>query len=133
MGQRNDLGEIRDLLARRLPSSYEPLLLTFYGRDARQSAEDVIIGDDYGTQLHVRIDGTVHSVDSEGKRLTRFMNSSVGQLAQFIEVVAGTDRENDDREREMWSRLAAIDPAAFANEENCWAVILEQVRGEAGW
>lgn len=127
------LMEIQDQVAKRLPSRYEPLLLTFYGREARQSGDDVIIGDDYGTELHVRADGSVHSVDPEGKLPTRFVNSSVAHLAQFIEIVSGTDRADDVREREMWGKLAAIDPTAFADRENWWAVVLEQARYESGW
>jgi len=131
--QRKDLTEIRDLVAARLPRKYEPLLLTFYGREAREAGDGVIIGDDYGTELHLTADGTVVSIDPEGQLPARFMNSGVAQLAQFLEVVSRADRPDDERGREMWRELAELDPPAFADEENWWAVVLEQVRQEAGW
>ena len=131
--QRKDLATIRELVAATLPTKYEPLLLTFYGHEAREAGDDVIIGDDYGTELHLVPDGSVVSIDPEGRLPRRFVNCSVEQLAQFLHVVSGTARSDDEREREMWRKLAEIDPRAFADEGNWWAIVLEQVRLEAGW
>ena len=129
----NRLSELRDLMAARLPPTYEPLLLTFYGHEARDTGDSVIIGDDYGTELHVITDGTVLSVDPKGQLPMRFVNSSIELLAEFVDVVSETDRSHDERERAMWHTLAALDPPAFADEQNWWAVVLEEVRQEAGW
>jgi hypothetical protein len=130
-----DLDEIRELVATRLPRSYDPLLLTFYGRDAREvNGGEILIGNDYGTELRVRsADGVVLSVDPQGKLPTRFVNSGVEQLARFLEVVSAVDR-GDDRDggkRSMRDRLRAIDPPAFADAENWWSLVLEQVRLES--
>jgi hypothetical protein len=131
--QREDLTEIRESVAASLPLKYEPLLLTFYGHNAREAGDNVIIGDDYGTELHLTADGAVVSIDAEGNLPTRFVNSSIARLAQFLQVVSHSERSDDEHEREMWRKLAGLDPPAFADEENWWAVILEQVRLEAGW
>jgi hypothetical protein len=131
--QRKDLAQIRELVAATLPRRYEPLLLTFYGHEAREAGDDVIIGDDYGTEFHLTPDGSVVSIDPRGQLPRRFVNSSVEQLARFLEVASGTERSDDEREREMWRKLADLDLRAFADEENWWAVVLEQVRLEAGW
>jgi hypothetical protein len=131
--QREDLATIRELVAATLPRKYEPLLLTFYGHEARASGDGVIIGDDYGTELHLTPDGSVVSIDPEGELPRRFVNSSVERLAEFLQVVSATKRSDDDAELAMWRKLADIDPRAFVDEENWWAVVLEQVRLEAGW
>jgi hypothetical protein len=67
--------EIRDLVTSGLPGRYEHLLLTFYGQECRPNGEHVIIGDDYGTDLCVRLsDGAVYSIDPRKELPTRFMN-----------------------------------------------------------
>ena len=69
---------LRELVATRFPTSYEPLRLTFYGRESRTSGGDVVIGDDYGTELRVLAgSGGVYSVDPEQRLPTRFVNSSI--------------------------------------------------------
>jgi putative transposase len=65
--QREDNARIRALVAAKLPPKYEPLLLTFYGHEARVAGDDVIIGDDYGTELHLVPDGSIVSIDPEGR------------------------------------------------------------------
>jgi hypothetical protein len=74
--------EIRELVATRLPPSYNHLRLTFYGRESQLQGDHVVIGDDYGTKLCVRLeDGCIYSVDPRHKLETCFMNSSIEQLA----------------------------------------------------
>jgi hypothetical protein len=133
MVRRTDLVEIRERVAASLPEAYAPLLLTFYGQAAREADGDIVIGDDDATELRMTDTGAVISVDPGGKLPTRFMNSGLEQLATFLHVVSGTDRSDDDAEREMWRKLLIVDPTAFADRENWWAVILEQVRDEIGW
>jgi hypothetical protein len=127
-----NVDEIRELVAKRLPSRYGPLELTFYGPRARPNADLVIIGDDRGTDLCVSLaDGTVYSVDPQRELPTRFVNSSIEEFARFIEVSENVSiAENTDGEavaRLMREALAKIDPAAFSNPENWWAVVLEQM------
>ena len=129
-----DVAELRALIANRLPSSYKALQLTFYGQRSQQNGEHLVIGDDYGTELRARlIDGAVYSTDPEGTLPTRFVNSGIEQLARFIEVYrsyagrAKSDAEVAPFAQRMRNELAAIDPTAFGDPENWWAVVLEQV------
>src|SRR4051794_34017362 len=107
--------EIRGLVASRLPSRYEHLKLTFYGQDCRPRGDHVVIGDDYGTDLVLRLsDGAIYSVDPKGTLPTRFMNSGIQQLARFIEVSESfSDSPITDAEilsRQMREALTQIDP-----------------------
>jgi predicted component of type VI protein secretion system len=128
-----DVAVVRDLVTVRLPRRYEPLQLTFYGEQSRPSGEYVVIGDDYGTELRVRMsDGAVFSIDPDGALPTRFVNSSVERLCEFIAVYqsyggrTAADTEVSPTARRLRGQLAAVDPAAFGDTENWWAVVLEQ-------
>jgi hypothetical protein len=125
-----DVNEIRAIVADRFPRRYEPLNLTFYGCDYYLSDDYVVIGDDYGTQLCVRLsDGIMLSIDPKGSLHTRFMNSSIEQFARFVEVcLSYAERPKEKCDRLMWKELAVIDLKAFAKAENWWACILEQIR-----
>jgi hypothetical protein len=130
---RTDAAEVWTLVKDRLPVSYDPLLLSFY-RPRSRIDEYVAFGDDYGTELWCRLtDGSVNSVDPNRARRTRFVNSGIDQLATFIEVYRAhvsmekSDGEAATRARLMRDDLAAIDPMAFHDSENWWAVALEQV------
>jgi hypothetical protein len=92
----------------------------------------VVIGDDYGTDLVLRLsDAAIYSVDLKGTLPTRFMNSGIQQLARFIEVLGSfSDSPITDTEilsRQMREALTQIDPTAFGDPENWWAVVLEQI------
>ena len=125
------LPEICELVAARLPQRYEHLKLTFYGRECRPNGDHVVIGDDYGTNLCVRLDdGSIFAVDPTGKLPTRFVNSGIEELARFIDVAesfAGTRLDSESLARQMREALAAIDPRAFAETSNWWAVLLETI------
>jgi hypothetical protein len=132
-----DLDMVRNLAASKLPAKHEPLLLTFYGKEATQRGYLVAIGcEDYGGTLYVDTrDGHIQTIDDEGQLLSRFVNSSVGQLAdcmaEYESSIARrlqTSTEAEDRRlvQEFRDKLKAIDPAVFNDSENWWAVILEQ-------
>jgi hypothetical protein len=125
--------DIVALVMARLPSHFEPLLLTFYGERSRLGSDHVVIGDDYGTELRVRFnDGAVISLDPQGELPCRFVNASIEHLAEFIAAyrsycgLASAEADIDPLVRQLRERLIAIDPAAFADHENWWAVVLEQ-------
>jgi len=124
--------EIRELVASRLPGRYEPLNLTFYGRECRPIGEHVVIGDDYGTDLCVSLsDGAVHSIDpKEMLPPRRFVNSGITELAKFIELsgtFADSSAEPEILAQQMQAALTKMDAKAFSDPENWWAVILEQL------
>lgn len=94
------------------------------------------IGSDYGTEVCVRKGtGEVVSIDLQGEYLTRFINIS---LPQFIECLYLVDRERaqfssleddeiDRRVSDMKVDLVRIDPETLQDDENWWAVIMEQM------
>src|ERR1044071_4009094 len=107
--------EIGELVASRLPSRYEDLKLTFYCQDCRPDGDHVVIGNDYGTDLAVRLsDGAIFSIDPKQKLPTRFMNSGIQQLARFIEISQSfSDSPTTDAEilsRQMRESLVQVDP-----------------------
>jgi len=131
-----DLSEVRQLVAEQLPNRYEPVLLTFYGHESRPRGDYIIIGDDYGTELCVRLsDGAVYSVDPEGSLPRRFMNSGIRQLAKFISIYE-TGRAEAPSEpgcleaRRLRNKMAEIDLKAIEDPENWWSRILDQVENE---
>ena len=129
--KRPDLDAIHNLVATRLPPSYEPLRLTFYGRQCRRSGGDVVVGDDYGTELRVLADSGdgVYSVDPERRQPARFVNSSVEHLARFFGLDSEVRRRTPGgMDNKMWPELTEIDAAAFADPDNWWALIHEQVQ-----
>jgi hypothetical protein len=121
--------EIRELVATRLPPRYEHLQLTFYGRESQSQGDRVLIGDDYGTKLYVRLsDGCIYSIDPEEKLQTCFMNSSIEQLARCIEVsesFSGTTLDTESLAREMRDALGAVDNRAFTESPSWWGQALE--------
>jgi SUKH-4 immunity protein of toxin-antitoxin system len=131
-----DLCEAIAIAAKRLPGEYEPLQLTFYGERSRPSRDHVVIGDDYGTELRVRLsDGAVVSIAPDGQLPSRFVNSSIERLASFIDAYrsyagpASADADVAPLVRQLREQLTGIDPAALDDCENWWAVVLEQAEG----
>jgi hypothetical protein len=128
-----DVSEIRRLIREHLPARYEPLQLTFTAKVSSEGDDHVVIGDDYGTELRVLLrSGAVYSVDPERGLPVRFVNSSVDRLGQFIRIYQSyAGRAKDDRAvanvaGKLKEELASLDPPAFADPENWWALVLEQ-------
>jgi hypothetical protein len=132
-----NLESVRDEVISKLPLKYEPLLLSFYGSQATKAENWIIFGDDYGTKLHLSLsDGHIQSIDVEGKHLSRFMNSSIGQLSAFIKEYdhAQENRQkaltDDEQKRFLESfraNLKSIDASALDNPDNWWSTIIEQM------
>jgi len=110
-------------------------LLTFYGANVRQAKGQVAIGNDYGTELCLNPeDDSIWTIDFEGKLPSRFVNSSLEQLAHFIreyakyteEVSSLDDEAATNLVRDLRKRLASADARVFLDTENWWAVVLEQ-------
>jgi len=125
------LAEIRELVATRLPERYDNLQLTFYGRESRLDEDQVVIGNDYATDICVRLaDGSIYTIDREEEYPTRFMNSGIEQLARFIEVsesYAGTSLDSGTLASRMRDALTAIDGRAFSESPNWWGEVMEGV------
>jgi hypothetical protein len=117
-----------------LPTSYEPLLLTFH--EPRLIDHAIVVGSDDGTRF-VLVSDAVFSVDPNGRLPRRFVNSSIAAFASCIEAHreycdAVTDACSEAEELRVAERLAVvlakIDSAALADPENWWSVVVEQVR-----
>jgi len=128
--------ELREFVAESLPRKYEPLSLTFYGRDVRENGDLIIFGDDYGTNLCLSLSqGFIYSVDPKNEVPTRFVNTNVECLAkslfvhqQYANQVAITASEVEQLTilRKLRDELIQIDARVFNHTENWWAVVLEQ-------
>ena len=118
----------------RLPESYEPLLLTFYRAPLEVVEGAVVIGRDDGAELRVDLaNGRVSSV-GEGDLPSRFVNSSMDQMAESIAAYRDyaarvCDADDDEATRlvqELRRRLEAMDAGSISDPEGWWALILEQ-------
>ena len=113
-----------------IPNDYEPLLLTFH--DVRLVDGASVIGDDSGGRLE--LDGDrIFSRDPAAQLPTRFVNSSMQQLQSCIDahrVYADTVRDDDDGAAAVVfaDAIRGIDAECFADPENWWAVVVEQIR-----
>jgi hypothetical protein len=133
------LDELKAEAAAKLPASYERLILAFYGLESQFKGGYLIIGEDSATELCLNpASGEIQAIDPLGEMLTRFMNSSIEQLAEFIAiydrlVVQIEVDENTDLEpqlNQLRESFLAIDQAALAGPEHWWSTILEQLELE---
>jgi|GEM_PF-2091603 len=128
---------ISEIIEARLPSRYEPLLLTFYEDGLRESGNLIIFGDDYGTDLCLNLDdGCIYSVDPKNELPTRFVNSNVELLAQCLLAhrryqnhLTQTHSEEEQLQAvgNLRAELISVDSNVFKNPENWWAVMFEQI------
>jgi hypothetical protein len=119
----------------RLPESYAPLLLTFYRAPLEVVEGAVVIGTDDGAELRVDLaDGRVSSVGTTGDLPSRFVNSSMDQLADAIaayrDYAARVCDVNEDEAtrlvQDLRRRLEAMDAGPISDPEGWWSLILEQ-------
>jgi hypothetical protein len=122
--------------AAKLPPRFEPLLLTFHDAPRWLDDDCAVLGSDERTELRVEADsGRVLSVDPYGEVPTRLVNSTIEQLVRCIDAyrdyasaVLGAPDEPTARgvAAGLSQTLADIDPAAVADPEAWWALIVEQ-------
>ncbi len=136
------INDIRTAVAARLPDSFEPLLLSFYGSNARVKDDFVIIGDDSAIDLCVDMrDNCLYAVDPEGKLPVRFVNSGLEQFIRFFnaykEFSDKLDRARDadavsyrELKRTLRPQLTAIDDRALSGVEKWWEPAVEQLEDE---
>lgn len=88
--------------------------------------------------LDERDKGRIYAVDIDGAIPTRFMNSSVPQLAEFLLVfrdgagvtlpTLASEKELEASAQALEEQFRRIDPAVFSDEDNWWPLILTQRR-----
>jgi len=97
---------------------------------------NIVIGENEGTYLCINPQGEIIAVDQENESLTRFINKDLRSFLDYI-VIYLTSQERaleieDEDERmqvleEMREEFMKIDGSALDDEENWWAVIIEQI------
>jgi len=123
-------------LAAGLPPRFEPLLLKFHESPRWLDDRSAVLGSDEGSELRVDAgSGRVTSVDPGGELPTRFVNSTIEQLVRCIDAyrdyTIAVARATDDAAARalveiLRQTLADIDPAAVADPEAWWSLVLEQ-------
>jgi len=95
------------------------------------------IGSDYGTEVCIRKgSGEVVSVDVQREYPTRFINTGLPQFIECLyvvsveraEFVSLDDEEIDRRVLGIEREIARVDQRALQDDENWWAVIVEQMK-----
>lgn len=126
-----NVSEIRKLVVSHLSEDFPPLLLSFYGDESQQREGFVVIGNDFGTDLGVRLsDGAVYSIDPISSVPGPFVNSSIKQLAACIGIYKSVCVEEPALPRyatvqELRAALEQVDRAAFSDEDNWWVCIID--------
>jgi len=127
-------------------SGHDPVPLGEYAaatgnRVARERCADwARLGGDNGFELCADAEGTVRAVLLDYDEDDRFVSSSpevfasgLAELREALSVILGTDRPSTaaaafDR---LTERLRALDPQAFAERENWWPLVLDDIRDTA--
>lgn len=105
--------------------------------EIRYNEKNMVIGDDFGTDICIGIKEEIVSVDPRHVYPVRFINTSLECFIRFIIIFLSfeekiTDADDDEinmilnNVREEFDR---VDRQALLNEENWWPVVLEQIEG----
>lgn len=88
--------------------------------------------------LDERDNGRIYAVDIDGNIPTRFLNSSVPQLAEFLLVfrngagiklpTLASEEDLEASAHALEEQFRHIDPAVFSDEDNWWPLIVTQRR-----
>lgn len=97
--------------------------------------EYVVIGNDFGTNICINSKDEIVSVDLENEYPIRFINKNLETFLQFIIIFLSyedqiTDIDDEKIDQVMHKIRDEFDMAdiqALKNEENWWAIILEQL------
>lgn len=98
--------------------------------------KNVVIGRNEGTYICVNTQDEIIAIDPQSELPIRFVNKNLNSLLDFIVIfLISRDKAlsvSDEKEEiqvleEMRKEFEKIDDKALCNEENWWAVILEQM------
>lgn len=97
--------------------------------------EYVVIGNDFGTNICINSKDEIVSVDLENEYPIRFINKNLETFLQFIiiflsyedQITDIDDEKIDQVMHKIRQEFDMVDIQALKNEENWWAIILEQV------
>lgn len=99
------------------------------------SPDRCVIGQDFDYPIYIERDGSVWSESGDGEPEPQFMNSSLGQLDQFVSCYhtwwIGVEDNDSSAMREAMAdairSLQDIDPAAFSNDRWIWPQIWKDI------
>jgi len=100
-----------------------------------QDKEFITIGSDGGTDICITARGELFSVDRQGEYPVRFINSNLNALlglAGYIfkqrdDLLTADDETAGILTSQLRENLTAMDARTFADEENWWSVLFEQL------
>ncbi|WP_148590438.1 nucleic acid/nucleotide deaminase domain-containing protein [Streptomyces sp. WAC01526] len=125
----------------------DPVLLGRYAQStgrttAREEHQQLArLGTDRGYEICADPQGTVRAVLLDYDEPSRFVNSSpesfaqcLQELDQALRIILGTDQPQAaaDAFANAEQRLHTVDPDAFADRENWWPLVLDDIRDTAG-
>jgi len=138
-----NLTAIQTAVATRLPKTYEPLTLTFYGLGTRQKGDVITFANDGFVDLCVNArDGRVYAKDQSNKIPDRFVNTGFEQFIAFFNAYvehakkiwnaeqAGISKDYWALVRAMRPALEAIDKDALGDINKYWEPAVEQIEEE---
>lgn len=99
---------------------------------------NIVIGEDEGSYLCINPHGEIIAIDQEDESLIRFVNKDLRAFLDYIvvyiifqEKALGIEDEKGMQVLEdMREEFMELDERALDNEENWWAVIIEQIEME---
>ncbi|MFT3833865.1 MAG: SUKH-4 family immunity protein [Micropruina sp.] len=120
-----------------LPVSAEPLFAAVRPRPITSGpgAGTIQVGTDFGSLICVRPpDGEVLSVRADGGPVRR-VNADLASFAEFLALTSGVlarfaqldDDQIDRSVATLRQQLLRLDPSAFADPDDWWALIFEQL------
>lgn len=122
-----NLAAIRTACATRLPKTYEPLTLTFYGLGARQKGDFITFANDTYIDLCVSVkDGRVYGIDPSGRLAVKFVNSGFEQFISFFNKYV----ELSEAVMKLRPALEAIDKDALGDVNKYWEPAVEQLEDD---
>lgn len=97
--------------------------------------EHIIIGNDFGANICINCKDEIVAIDFENEYPKRFVNKNLETFLKFIIIyLSYEDKINvaDDDEinqviQEIRKKFDMIDVKSLSNEENWWAIVLEQI------
>ena len=121
-----------------IEAGYSPksgiLLLEFY-EEPRRVNDLILIGNDYGTELAIRSDHALISIDVNRKKITRFVNTNIQCFIRCLYAyekfhrdvtTCSTEKEALRGVEKFEQELTCIDPCAINDPDHWWSCILEQ-------
>lgn len=135
MKEKSVLEELNKRILSDIELPKDALSFMQFNSDIEINDGNIVIGNDFGTDICINSKGEIVSVDKEKEYPTRFVNKNLKAFIDCIFIYKQYEPEinnssDDDIElvlNEMKLKFEIIDKEVFNNEENWWSIILEQI------